>query len=269
MEQRRRFLGIDRPVLIGKGPEGRGFAGSISDLRVYQRVAPDAEIATLATPTVGEWTFDGHTGDTSWFHRDAWARGDEPLSWTTDRHGNADRAINLSGVQLLDTRGGQPLYTDRSYSISVWVKPADANGDGRADGAGDQVVLAADGASVSPFYLKLKRGSSQTTDRWQFTMPTTDAGGAAQTITTSASAVTGGAWTHLAVVWNKGWGRAQLYVNGVLEGTGPTTSSWRAPETGSLHIGVAQAGNFIGGLDDLRLYQRTLTTAEINNLYDL
>ncbi|MEV4536519.1 LamG domain-containing protein [Asanoa sp. NPDC049518] len=83
------------------------------------------------------------------------------------------------------------------------------------------------------------------------------------------SAGRGNAWTHLVVVWNKGWGRAQLYVNGVLEGTGPTTSSWRAPETRSLHIGAAQAGNFIGGLDDLRLYQRTLTAAEIDNLDDL
>jgi GH35 family endo-1,4-beta-xylanase len=249
-----------------QGPDGRGFGGSISDLRVYQRAVPDAEVPSLATPIVGEWTFDGHTGDTSWFHRDAWARNDDPLSWTADRHGNADSALNhVTGAKPLDTRYGQPLHTDRSYSISVWVKPADADGDGRADGTSDQAVLAADGINISPFYLKLTRGSSRADDHWQFTMPITDAGGAQQTVTTSTSAVAVGLWTHLVVVWNKGWGHVQLYVNGNLEGTGPLTTSWEAPETGSLHIGGAALGNFIGSIDDLRLYQRTLTPSEIGN----
>ncbi|GIF96178.1 hypothetical protein Cci01nite_12720 [Catellatospora citrea] len=252
---------------IGGLAASKAFGGSISDLRVYQRAVPDTEIAGLATPVVGEWTFDGHTGDTSWFHRDAWARSDAPLTWTANRHGTADSAINLTGTQLIDTRGGQPLFTDRSYAISVWVKLTDANGDGRADGTGDQVVLAADGTTVSPFYLRFKRGSTAADDRWQFAMPVSDTGGAAQTVTSSSSTARGGVWTHLAVVWNKTSGRAQLFVDNTLAGTGPVTSSWRARADGSLHIGVAQAGNLIGALDDLRLYQRTLTSAEIAALY--
>jgi hypothetical protein len=251
---------------IGASRTGRHFHGSISDLRVYQRVLNATEIGVLASPLVGRWTFDGHTGDESWFHRDAAARNNSPLLWTADRHGQAGKAINLTGAQLIDTRGGLPLLVDRSYTLSVWVRLADTDGNGRADAAGDQVVLAADGNRISPFYLRFKRGASAAADRWVFSIPVGDTDGAAQVTATSSQPAAAGVWTHLVAVCDRGPAQQmRLFVNGALAATATAPAVWPTlpPETGALHIGVSSTGNLVGAVDDVQVYQRALSVTEI------
>ncbi|GAA4722706.1 hypothetical protein Prum_071540 [Phytohabitans rumicis] len=255
---------------IGASQAGRHFHGSISDLRVYQHVLEASEIAVLASPLVGRWTFDGHTGDESWFHRDAAARNNSPLLWTADRHGQAGNAINLAGAQLIDTRGGLPVLVDRSYTLSVWVKLADTDGDGRADATGDQVVLAADGNNISPLYLRFKRGANAAADRWAFSIPVSDTGGAAQIAVTSIQPATAGVWTHLLAVCDRGSAQQmRLFVDGAVAATGSAPGVWPSPppETGALHIGASSTGNLIGAVDDVQVYQRALSAAEIAVLY--
>jgi hypothetical protein len=257
---------------IGEAMAGTPFRGGIADVRAFQRVLSDAELATVATPLVASWSFDGHTGDTSWFQRDAAARADlcappplnachdRPLNWTEDHLGNGNKAVNLTGVEVIDTRGGLPMFTNRSYSISIWVKLADLSR--------HQVVLAASGTNISPFYLEFVPGAPPTANRWVFRMPATDSAAATMQLTRSTNPAQAGVWTHLVVVWNNGFGQAKLYVNNVLAGTGPRPSqSFAAAETAALHIGGASLGRVTGAIDDLQIFQRVLTDAEIARLY--
>ncbi|WP_203912241.1 endo-1,4-beta-xylanase [Rhizocola hellebori] len=243
---------------IGESRAGQHFHGSISDLRVYQRALPSTEIKALASPVVGQWGFDGHTGDDSWFHRDAAARNDATVAllWATDRKCQANKAISLTGTQLIDTRGGAPLFTDRSYSLSVWVQLADTDS--------DQVVLAADGTSISPFYLRLKRGTGDD-HRWIFAV--LNGSGTQQVVATSEQKAEAGAWTHLVATWSMETGQMQLFVDGTVSGTNTVLSSAAATENGSLHIGVSQLGNLRGAIDDVLVYQQVLTQPEISALY--
>jgi hypothetical protein len=251
---------------IGASEAGQHFNGSISDLRVYQRVldAPDlSDITEAADPVVGHWPFDGHTGDESWFHRDAAARNNNPLAWTAGRPGRPGKAINLDGTtQLIDTRGGLPLLVDRSYTLSVWVNLAGTGG--------DQVVLAADGNHISPFYLRFKRGTNGAADRWTFSIPVSDTNGATQITVTSSQTATAGSWTHLVAVCDRGPAQQmRLYVGGVLSATVSAPAAWPSlpPETGTLHIGASSTGNLIGAVDEVKLYQRALSAPEIAVLH--
>ena len=73
-----------------------------------------------------------------------------------------------------------------------------------------------------------------------------------------------GAWHHLAATRNNATGAMQVYVDGVLRGsgTGPTGARTFPP---ALRIGGLQTGNnfLAGSLDDVRLYDRVLGADEI------
>jgi hypothetical protein len=87
--------------------------------------------------------------------------------------------------------------------------------------------------------------------------------------TTIASSVNinDGAWHHVAATRNNTTGAMAVYVDGVLRGsgTGPTGSR---TFPASLRVGSLQTGNnFLNGtLDDVRLYDRVLTAAEVSEL---
>jgi hypothetical protein len=74
-------------------------------------------------------------------------------------------------------------------------------------------------------------------------------------------------WTHIAIAFEKlgsGAGSARLYVNGVDQGASPAIAEgfdWD-PAKAAIRLGVAYVGLF----DDLALFRRALTAAEIKQL---
>jgi hypothetical protein len=85
-------------------------------------------------------------------------------------------------------------------------------------------------------------------------------------VATSSGRLTPGTWAHLAGVWD---GTARmLYVNGVLDGTAKGPQA-RPDIGGNISIGRPGAYNglyFSGRIDDVRMYNRALSTAEIRSL---
>ncbi len=86
--------------------------------------------------------------------------------------------------------------------------------------------------------------------------------------------ITTGTWYHVAVIYDDAANVLNLYVNGAKESTttlsgSPTTNSLAA-NTYALDVGQ-QGGtyNFDGQIDELRLYNRTLSADEISQLYRL
>lgn len=238
---------------IGRSQTGDAWSGAIADVRAYDRAMPDVDVAELADPVVGRWTFSGDPGDESWFMRDAWPReideckldpkvcnDNSVMHLTADRHGAGYSALALNGNHILDVRP-TGLFADRSYTISAWVKLGSKATDG--------VLVSQPLGDFNAFALKYQKSN----DSWVFQGSSTSIGSPSGPI---------GQWTHLAAVWNAGWGRMQLYVNGTL--TAQSGATTNAASTPGMNIGVsAEGGRLVGALDDLALYQRVLTAAEI------
>jgi hypothetical protein len=72
-------------------------------------------------------------------------------------------------------------------------------------------------------------------------------------------------------VYDSTAGTLTLYVNGQPDGTATVATNWNAP--GPLTVGADRTdtgyGNlWLGGLDDLDLYQGNMTAAQVAQLYD-
>lgn len=84
-----------------------------------------------------------------------------------------------------------------------------------------------------------------------------------------------GSWYHLCGVWNRSGGGAQIWVNGVMEGSrtdiSPAVTMYEYGTT-TWKVGIAGPGYtqykwaFQGAVDDLRFFSRALSTNEITEL---
>ncbi len=257
-------LGFDQP-----------WDGSLAEVRIWDRVLSTGEIAPLGATLAGRWRLNGDGTDVTSFHRTA--TGPASVGWVDDRFGLPGSALALNGktdehgtpiptTESLATTG-PALRTDQSFTVSAWVlvpEPMTAW----------NTAVAQNGVNYSGFYL----GHRKTTgfaEVWEFSMKDTDTIGAGTWAI--ASAVVDpedfGRWVHLTGVWDAGAGQLRLYVNGALAGSAARTVSWAAG--GPLAIGRSRfpSGNapadgqyWVGGIDEVRVYQGALPGSEIAKL---
>ncbi|MFJ5611965.1 LamG-like jellyroll fold domain-containing protein [Streptomyces sp. NPDC093221] len=231
----------------------------------------DFLVAAGAGP-VGQWSFDesgGQAVDTSTTvaaqqHnatlsgtgavRDAnGRRGDLP-----DGNGGStpDKGLHLDGTSGYASTAGPVLETRSAYTVSAWVKLDTTTPNG--------IVLSQDGVTYSPFILAYDHGLST----WFFGVKQQDANtGTAYYGVAAKSPPRTGVWTHLLGSYDPATSQSALYVNGVLQGTATTTGSWSA--TGAFQIGRYKWGtyqyNFPGSIDEVKVWQRTLTSQEASD----
>ena len=171
-------------------------------------------------------------------------------TWTTGQHGNA---VNLDGINDYLTVPNSPSLDISGIGLtqSMWINPQALSG-------GDSVVLGKfwNPTMTSPYYqygLELAGG----------TVPVFYIGTTGGPLSASmGSALPLNQWSYLAVVFDGS--QAQFYVNGALI----TTASLPATITARgnpLQLGADNnlAQFFKGSLDDVRIYDRFLTQAEI------
>jgi hypothetical protein len=140
-------------------------------------------------------------------------------------------------------------------TVSAWINPTGAGGGGRG-----RIVDKDDGWF---FNMNGATGVSFTVD--QFTT--------SPAIRISTNGITLNTWQHVAVTWDGAANASNIhiYINGVLSDSTPTNGAGTLPDdsTAALAIGnrasdVARA--FAGSIDDLRVYNRMLSAAEIQAL---
>jgi hypothetical protein len=238
----------DGAFRIGRSLSGAHFAGRIADVRTWPRALGAAELASVADPRVGVWALDSTTGDSSPLGRDA-TRSPGGVTWTAGRNGVPGTAVALDGTGWLDAPGPM-LHTGQSYSVAAWVRPGDLNG--------YRVAVSQDGAVRSAFYLEYH----QDYRRWAYIVPTADSDGSGWQTALSTSVPVKDTWTQLVAVYDAGRRQLRLYVNGRLEATVAGAVSWRSG--GPLRIGRTAGGSqWVGGIDDVRLYATALSDAEV------
>lgn len=148
-----------------------------------------------------------------------------------------------------------PRSVTDDFTVMMWVKTTDYGGwTGAQWWAGKGLVDGEVGGGGADWGTALVDG--------KFVLGVGAAGG--DTTLASSVNINDGAWHHVAATRNNTTGAIAVYVDGVLRGsgTGPTGSRTFPP---NLRIGSLQTGNnFLNGtLDDVRLYDRILTSSEI------
>jgi hypothetical protein len=270
------------------------FSGSLDDLRIYNRALSPTEIQQLyqagggvtqdtSNPQVltrgglvGHWSFDGKN-----------------INWTTGQaldtsgQGNSGSLVGMSTTtspvigkigQALSFNGSSS-YVQTSYvgvsgtaarSFTMWVKTTQTT-----PGSFNTSTMLGYGNLSSGHYFSIA-----TNDKYgggaNFQGLTVDTPGVGA-ITYAASSLYDGAWHFVSMVIrsNVSYGGIQMYLDGVLLNTVVHSLGGATINTGTgsnVLIGsdaIVGNGPFQGSLDDVRIYNRTLTASEIQTLYDL
>ncbi|MEV8504597.1 LamG domain-containing protein [Actinoplanes sp. NPDC051475] len=191
----------------------------------------------------------------------------------TREYGSTQRNTAAQG-QPAQWHDAPVLRTDQSFSVSAWVHVDSVTT--------TMTAIAAKGTKQSGFYLGTRQSTLDgvTAQRFEVMTASTDSD-----LGETYSHVIAprpldvddeGSFTHLMMVYDASQKQIRLYVNGVWAASGPWPSAWQA--NGPLLVGGSwwaadnAAGNFtdpwLGGIDDVRVYQGMLTGARIETLYD-
>jgi len=203
---------------------------------------------------VAELTFDGTANDTSGDRNHGTVYG---ATLTTDRFGSVDTAYSFGGDdRIVGSNRTLPLG-NASRTIVAWTKASNEAGTDRF------VLHYGDNADGGPgnFHLVLDEG----------TVPWFGNGYGYGGVR-GTSAVNDDQWHFLAGTYESGTNTATIYVDGVQEAAGLITT---APDTllgnSDYRIGCSlderTSTFFIGSIDDIRVYDRALSEAEILTLY--
>ncbi len=208
---------------------------------------------------VGYWKMDETTGSTgpSWTAADSSGNGNNGTG-----AGNAGPGVGKFGNGgSFDGTGdyvnlGDPsnLNPDTQMTISMWVKLNSLVGynsliSKRTDPtsqAGDYDLLTHDSLS-DKFHFQIHNGTI-----WK--------------AVTSTTIPTTGNWYHVAVTADESSGEMKMYINGALENTA-TETIVLADTTSTAKIGDG-AGDTSGVIDEVRIFNRTLTSREVKSLYE-
>lgn len=162
--------------------------------------------------------------------------------------GQVDGGLDFDGSNDYVNMGTGCLVTS-AWTVALWVRPG-----GAADYS--RLFIQGDGAC----------GSRQLMMYWhssQVEMRTTSSG-AAGNPNTATSDLPDGQWRH--VTWTYDGSSHKVYVNGALSSAAPDGTN--VGMDGDNYLGRRDAGNYFdGALDDVRVFDRALTAAEVSQVY--
>lgn len=219
-----------------------------------------AQAQDYTSDLLNHWTLDETSGtsvaDSVGTATGTWSGGGS-VSSITGQVGtgfNFDGSHNVSNMNTADFTNGQ------SITIAMWLKPPSTPSDW-------QVVISKPGSgSFGHFYLE-----TYTNDRLYFGYNGTG-NSDHEYLSCATCKVNPGVWTHIAVTYTFGTGSSmKMYFNGV-EGAAGTWNFGNGnaaptPSTGNMELSLTSWG-YVGDMDDVRIYNRALSAADIAALYN-
>ena len=167
----------------------------------------------------------------------------------TGESANTALKVNMAAITS-DTSVTGPA----AFSVEAWIKTTSTNG-GRILGFGNGSGQSASSTVDRQLYLG-------TNGKAYFGI------GTAKTVVASSAAVNNGAWHHVVGTYATGTNGMKLYVDGTLQGSATATpismsGFWRAGAEGMSGWTMNPGQFFDGTLDELAVYPRALTAAEV------
>ncbi len=177
-----------------------------------------------------------------------------PLDKIANYKGEANKAINLTGNSF--TLGSPTINTSNGISFSFWIKP-------KANLPANTIILSQRDVctGTNMFNINL-RGSTQTVS-----LELRTPNGA----TSLHVNYTPNAWQKITFTVDKSNTKVYAYVDGLLRTTGSLNIMTLANTYANTPIRVASTvcahSKYKGGLDEFRIYESTLTTAQVKNAF--
>ena len=228
---------------------------SLNSARDKGRIAAGQKFSSslhhmIGDELAGEWTFDqDDAGDSSGWGNDGLING------ATPGNGVMGRAMFFDGNDYIEIGSNLNITARTSFTYSAWVKPTSTGSNMAVVGGrhGDR-----DSFIVVPTGKIRFRGDD--------------------TLVDSNGTIKWDEWNHIAVAYDYDAvtemnTTISLYIDGVLDRTGPP-SSWHmgtfdnwSNSTRWIGYESRQLYYFTGGIDDVRIYKKTLTAAQIQQHY--
>jgi hypothetical protein len=218
--------------------------------RTFRRVAGGGDITS---GLVGWWKFDDGSGTTavdsgSGGNNGTLSGGTLP-TWVGGHIGS--NALSFPGADSYVAIGATPV-TSGNLTIAAWINIT-------ASVFFDTIFTAPDIFNNMIYGVRLN--GAGTAIQLLF-----DEGGAGQTVVNGGTSLSTSTWTHVAATYDAT--TLTLYINGVSDGSS-ASAAYGTPV--AIRIGAAGLGSlskyFNGLIDDVRLYSRALTPADITALY--
>lgn len=205
---------------------------------------------------VGWWKMDGNANDATSYQNDGTVTG---ATLVNDRKYQALKAYSFNGstdnIVITDNASLQSA----SFSVAFWMK-ADQS---RVEGIIAKNTGAASGIARWRFFDR-----SATTPRVEFDAVGTDISPERGNLNGAYSNITVGQWMHVAGTYNASTDTATLSINGVLGQTATTVGDMGGATAKNITIAPNETARFAGSIDDFRIYNRALSSAEISSLYE-
>lgn len=253
------------------------FDGFLDDVRIYNRALSPSEAKKLyqyeSTPQrltdglVGFYPFNGNANDESGNGNNGSVFG---AALTTDRFGNPSSAFSFNGVtDYIGIPDAPSLNPPSSISVSAWIKSAEARA-----GCGIVSKWGADDTAIGQWVLE--EGNNPTSLNPGFSAHAVFAPAVHPQTglrVDYASPQVDGLWHHLMMTYDGTI--LNLYRDGKVVatksgGNGTLAIYAQAVEIGRYYHGVVRDGrsyNFSGLIDDVRIYNRQLSSSEVQQLY--
>ena len=266
-------LSYSGAAIIGNRSTGADpFAGKIDETRVYNRALSSDEVAQLYrlnaptgtdTSLKGYWSFNGKDmSGTSAYDRSGAGNTGTLTSGPVITEGKLGQALSFDGSDDNVALGATGVNITGDISITAWINPRSYGGGLRGS------ILNNGGFSPTTGY-RFNVDNTNVSNGIGFGINTTGTINVDYFVS-AASSVSLNTWQMVAVTFSDSGDSVNFYVNGVNKGT-RTLSTSISSSAVAASIGSRNGMNdrvFDGSLDEVRLYNRALTEAEIKSLYN-
>lgn len=285
--------------VLGQRAAVNYFNGALDDFRIYNKalslsdvrrlyslgaamriayaplIAESARTRIASTPVVpagqglvGHWTFDGKnmisnvTDSSGSGNTGKLILGATGNIATTTSPGVLGQALLFDGLSDYVNAGAvDGLGGTKNFTVSAWVKTDTLTG---GDSNLREIVSQSNAFSATTFILRLNTAS----DYIEFLVGGT--AGYSGTANSGASSITTDTWYHVAAVYDGA--NLQIYLNGTAAGSPVARTLVVGTDAAEMHIGNAWRGGindryWSGAIDDVRVYNRSFSAAEIRQLY--
>lgn len=217
---------------------------SAPDLSAGVDLGGDMASPPLPAGPFGVWLLDGDATDSSGNGNNGTVVG----TWTSipNRHGVTGKALSFDGATQINF-GTTMTSFSTALSVSFWI---DVNAGATADNGN---MISECTGNKSPYTFSVSNDNL-----WMVS------GGGSDVLHVFADGNTG--WVHVVVVWDISGGTVVPYINGV---QGTSTAFTMTTYSGT-NLVFGQRGGltyYNGYLDDVRMYDRLLTSDEVAALY--
>jgi len=265
------------------------FQGRLDDVRIYARALTSGEATDLYQSSaqtkvnvsqnsrmtnglVGLWSFNGpDVSGTTAYDRSGQGNNGTLTGGPTPIIGKVGQGMSLNGINqymlVSDPGSGVLDFGTGSFSVSVWGFHRDFTNPKSSFvfrkssqcylGAGRPGWDIGHGYSVNGVDVCLNDGTN-----YVRSAVVLDAGSRPTDFINK--------WIHIVIVFDRSIGRTKYYINGVKQVNEQdiSTVTGSIDNTADLSVGTAYGWNVDGILDEVRIYNRALTTAEITDLYN-